>query len=210
MIYRHEKNPPAGPVELYPTKTASLMSVMSEYLTGRGLSFACACENSWYPTDELDDIPRLVIPATNIAGTRFWQARAMIDVPDRLRWKSAKGARGEAVVICWPPTLRGRTKIVVVEGPLDALAVATSNNIGIAAMGKANVGGVINYLKNEYSYKLMFRDLPVIVVPDLDAIEFGGRAVAELALAGISAKIRVPPYEDLAALTVEEREELLR
>ena len=93
---------------------------------------------------------------------------------------------------------------------MDALAAATTNHIGIAAMGKANVEGILNYLKGEHPYGQVFRDLPVVVVPDLNAIDFGARAVAELSLAGIRAKIKLPPCEDLAAMGREEREELLR
>lgn len=209
MIYQHEKKQPTGPTEPYPKGTQSLVPVMTKYLEGRGLSFSCAYDNGWFPTDELDGVPRLVIPATSLSGRRYWQARAMVPVPDPLRWRSARGSKDGAVVLCWPLLVKARARVVVVEGPLDALAAASVNHIGLAAMGKSNVTDVLGYLKKAGDYKLVFHGLSVVVVPDLDAPEFAARAVTELAISGVYAEIRLPPYEDLAALTREEREELL-
>jgi len=207
--YDHERKKPAtGPTEPYPQETRRLDGEMATYLYARHLSYTCARSNGWFPTDQLDEYPRIVVPATNLAGQRFWQARVMSSSPEAKRWKSASGARNNSIVVCWPFHLHPQMKVIVVEGPMDALAAATAHHVGLAAMGKQSVGDVLTYVVHQADN--IFHGLGVVVVPDLDSVEFGARAVGELAFAGIKAEIRLPPYEDLAALTKVERRALLR
>ena len=181
-----------------------------EYLRDRDLSYTCARHNGWYATKKLDGIPRVVIPATNMLGQRYWQARAMGPTAPLDRWKSARGSKNESIVVVWPnftPTLK--TKLVIVEGPMDALAAATSKCIGLAAMGKINVGDVVVYVKTSLEHTQLLSGTPVVIVPDLDSHEFGAKAITELALAGIRAEIRLPEFEDLAYLSPKKRKRLL-
>jgi len=179
---------------------------MKEYLGDRHLSYEVASAiNIWYPTKLLDSIPRIIVPAQNLHGQRFWQARAMIPTSNLLRWKSAKGSKAGSIVVCWPKTITSKMKLVIVEGPMDALAAATACHLGFAAMGKINLKDVIAYIKTCYR----FTAATIVVVPDLDYTDFGGLACKELALAGIRAEIRLPGEEDLAAMSNKERKLLL-
>jgi len=101
-------------------------------------------------------------------------------------------------------------KLIMVEGPFDALAAATTGHLGLAAMGKLNLKDVIEYLKGRFNFISDAVEMSrIIVVPDLDYPEFGGLATQQLALAGIRAQVRLPDFEDLAAMTREQRERLL-
>ena len=95
---------------------------MMEYLRDRDLSYTCARHNGWYATKLLDGIPRVVIPATNLEGRRYWQARAMGPTAPLNRWKSARGSKNGSIVVCWPAHTNPKVKLVIVEGPMDALA----------------------------------------------------------------------------------------
>ena len=182
---------------------------MMEYLRGRNLSYTCARHNGWYATKMLDGIPRVVIPATNLQGRRFWQARAMGKTLKRDRWKSAHGAKNESIVVVWPVVQGPGVKLVITEGPMDALAAATTKYIGLAAMGKVNVPDVVEYVKSGLQHTQVFARLPVVIIPDVDSPEFGTQAITELALAGIKAELRIPEFEDLAYLSPKKRKRLL-
>ena len=184
---------------------------MKEYLRERKLSYRVAAEvNGWYPTKFLDQYPRVVVPAQNLEGTRFWQARAMVRVEDRKRWRSASGTKGGSIVVVWPEKTTSRMRLVITEGPMDALAAATEKQLGFAAMGKINLPDVVAYLKAGFKFIQVFNSTqPVIIVPDLDFTDFGTQACKELGLAGIKAEIRLPDVEDLAALNHRQRRELL-
>jgi len=211
-LYPHEKNPaPKGPTEPYPKETKLLRVVMREYLRDRNLSYdVAAIANDWYPTKLLDGIPRIVVPAQNLDGHRYWQARAMVPCSNQDRWRSATGSKGGSIVIVWPPAITSTMRLVVVEGPMDALAAATTGHLGFAAMGKINLKDVVHYIKTGFNFVQVFQsEEPVIIVPDLDYTNFGGLACKELALAGIKAEIRLPDFEDLAAMSRDQREALL-
>ena len=181
-----------------------------EYLNGRDLSYTVARHNGWYGTKELDGVARVVIPATNLQGARYWQARAMVKTLKANRWKSAQGSKNESIVVVWPNfTPNWKTKLVIVEGPMDALAAATGGHIGLAAMGKINVGDVVEYVKSGLRHTQVFDRHPVVIVPDVDSPEFGAKAITQLALAEIKAEIRMPEFEDLAALSRRKRTMLL-
>jgi len=185
---------------------------MKEYLGDRNLSYTCAKYNGWYATKDLDGVPRVVIPATNLDGHRYWQARAMRKTLERDRWKSARGSKAGSIVVVWPDNTTHTSdmvRLVIVEGPMDALAAATTKHIGLAAMGKINVGDVVEYVKHGLQHTQVFGQHPVLIVPDVDSPEFGTQAITQLALAGIRAAIRLPDIEDLAYLKPKQRERLL-
>ena len=100
-------------------KTIETGILMKEYLRERELSYLVATKtNAWYPTKALDSVPRIVVPASNLEGSRFWQARAMVPTDAMRRWKSAKGAKHGSIVIVWPEKFETGMKMVVVEGLL--------------------------------------------------------------------------------------------
>lgn len=111
---------------------------MQRYLAGRGLSIKVAEDNLWYASSSAGDRnPRIVIPATSVlAGNVYWQARAMVDVEDNARYLSPFAPRGDAVIVVYPdPKITPLPKVVVAEGPMDALAAATIGCLGIGLMG---------------------------------------------------------------------------
>lgn len=209
------------PVEPYPKETKRLIPVMKAYLHGRDLSYETAIENGWYPTDrvrERDPVVRIVIPATNEHGRPYWQARAML--PHDLRYRSAKGGRFGSIVIVWPMlplvdkkgevrsirAVWGCPPMVLVEGPMDALAAADLGHFSIATMGALFFNYALKYIKRYVNIKT-----PVIVIPDLDLPDFGVENVIALAKAGRKVVMRLPVGgKDLAKMKPKAREALLR
>ncbi len=194
--------------EPYPEETRRLRPAMKAYLHHRNLDYEVASGNMWYPTDELNDVPRIVIPCVNAYGRPYWQARAM--TKDNLRYRSAYGGRFKSIVVVWPhPTLsRGntvKTAIVVVEGPMCALAAASEGFLSVATMGGMFSGYALKYID-----KKMARDIPVIVIPDVDMPEFGVDAIKRFARAGRKAEMRMPEEKDLADMKPAARRRLLR
>jgi len=208
VSYPHERKPaPKGPVEPYPIETKSLRILMKEYLRERDLSYLVATKtNAWYPTKALDSVPRIVVPASNLEGSRFWQARAMVPTP--FRWMSAKGSKAGSIVVVWPEEIKTTMKMVVVEGPMDALAAATTGHLGLAAMGKINLKDVIDYIRRGFRFVVDSTGM-IIIVPDMDSPDFGAKAAKELALSGIRSEVRMPDFEDLAAMKKKQRVLLL-
>lgn len=181
---------------------------MKVYLKERDLSYVVASEtNQWYPTKHLDGIPRIVVPAQSIDGAEFWQARAMIPTLETKRWRSATGSKEGSIVVCWPKKILGSMKLIIVEGPMDALAAATAEHLGFAAMGKINLKDVIAYIKAEYRFHIDYGQ--IVIVPDLDYPDFGAEACRELALVQIHSQVRLPESEDLAAMKNTARKKLL-
>jgi len=180
------------------------------YLRNRELSYTVARHNGWYGTKELDGVARVIIPATNLQGARYWQARAMVKTLKVNRWKSARGSKNGSIVVIWPnSTPKASQNLVIVEGPMDALAAGSAGHIGLAAMGKINIGDVITYITAGAKFTNVFANHKVLIVPDVDSPEFGTKAITQLALAGINAEIRIPEFEDLAALSRKKRARLL-
>ena len=121
------------PPEPYPEENRRYLPAMKAYLYGRRLSYSTAKDNCWYPTDSIKEknpTPRIVIPCFNSVGRPYWQGRAMIK--HELRYRSAQGKRFQSIVVMWPRILEIAKKehhsegkpLVLVEGPMDALAAA--------------------------------------------------------------------------------------
>lgn len=206
MIYEHENKTAfrSGPRPIPPTLEPTLWDAMEGYIKDRGLNFQLAKANQWYPTFETEErVGRIVIPCSNSEGVSYWQARAMVDKPGLKRYTSPWASREDSIVVCWPDPNPETPTGVVVEGPFDALGAAECRHIGIGIMGNKPPLKVM--LRAAY----LLRGLSVIVVPDADAPQFGAMAVAALAAQGVKVKMLVAPRKDLAAMSLEERCQLL-
>jgi len=192
--------------EPYPEETPRLIPAMKAYLHGRNLSYQTAKINLWYPTEnvkERDLVPRIIIPAVNKYKRPYWQGRAMLK--HDLRYRSAKGGRFGSVVVVWPMN-RCKNEVVLVEGPMCALAAAGLGYLGLATMGALFASYAVKFIKD-----MLSSDTTVIVVPDVDAPEFGVENVTVLSAAGRKTMLRMPVGgKDLAKLSLNAREELLR
>ncbi len=168
----------------------------ASYLESRHLNVRLAQENGWFVSAEAgDSYPRIVIPAvTHKVGHVYWQAR---DISGKafIRYQSPKGPRHEAVVKVSP--VDSPCGIVVVEGPMDALAVACAGYIGYALMGMQPSQPTL------YHLALLIEDnkaLNTLVVLDRDSMQHAMRISTFLSSQGYSAKLQVlpGPEKDLA------------
>lgn len=209
MQYAHEHKTyerkfPKGTSAPLPRINVALWPDFEKYLVGRGLDSQVARTNRWYPSACAGDtLPRIVIPATNSAGLSYWQARAM--VPTEKRYQSPPVQRGDSVVTVWPGELNMLRPIVVVEGPLDALAAASVGFVGVALMGKEPPVSVLDFVAT------LRQKRAVLVVADADAPGAAAFTVAYLASKGRRCKlIQTSPHKDLAAMPLIQREKLLQ
>lgn len=210
----------------WPTRLATKDGelAMRNYLTQRGLSYDLAVANGWYPSlDAGDGFTRIVIPArTSIPEHAYWQARAVAGFVKR-RYQSPSGPRHDALVRIDPvQRIDGRPVhakeydwnrvAVVVEGPMDALAVAECGAVGYALMGATPSGVVIDRL-----LKLMRDAQPkydmVFVMPDRDAEKEGIDILYRIAVEMLPVKL-LRLYEwtaekDFAKLPLSQRRVIL-
>lgn len=204
-VARRSMRPISAP---YPTEDKYLWHRFEAYLRERGLNHALAKANRWYPsTTAGDNLPRIVIPCTNSMGVGFWQARAMV-VTEK-RYQSPPVARGDSVVVVWPEPPCGAyvdpTAMVVVEGPMCALAAAGEGCVGVAMMGSTPPPMVLNFISTLAS------NLPILVVGDSDALTEAARVAGGLAIRGRKTKaVMLYGAKDLAELPKEQRERYLR
>jgi hypothetical protein len=216
-MYQHEigeQRPQSRVVRIrYPVEAEGpqFQFAQRRYLEARSLNADLAAENGWYPSLEAgDDILRTVIPATNSADFPYWQARALVQT-SALRYRSPAIPRHDSIVIVWP---KGRKtprpgRAVVVEGPLDALAVAELGLAGVGLMGAQPPEAVYAHIARLFG--------TVLVIPDDDFRSAAARHVRELNYCGCNAWFRYLPEraegharpKDLADLTVAERERLV-
>lgn len=211
MQYPHEHKKrgaaiPSSPVVL-PPEVPSLHPQMQEYLFSRRLTYRLALANGWYPTVD-HGVPRIVIPAVSLVNTwPYYQARAMVEHP--VRYQSPKAPRGDALVVCYQANLdryrETTSHLVIVEGPMDALAVAGAGAVGIGLMGNQpnNVvlAHILTYARN-YSR--------VSIIPDIDAQDAGLTIAHRLWTLGVYCKILLLPEKDFAATDPQARVEFLK
>src|SRR5207245_2951688 len=139
MEYVHEKREPREQVinrEAMPKRSLDLHREMKTYLQDRYLDFDLAVYNHWYLSHSAgDDHTRIVIPATSMIEDHiYWQARAIYPHVKH-KYQSPTASRLDALVVVYPPEHEDSGMIVVVEGPMDALAAADVGYTGIALMG---------------------------------------------------------------------------
>ena len=206
MIYQHEARERRKPAQsgrpLLPRVASDLRERQDAYLDRRGLDPFTARFNGWYPSrSAVDSADRIVIPASP-PGLRFWQARAM-DPTYAKRYQSPHGPRENAVIIVY--SLRAMVKrLVVCEGPMDALAAAAVGCTGIALMGNTPPSACFDYIAKKWP------GAETLVVPDSDARDAGAQWLAELTQREMDARLILIQGNDLAALSPAARTEALR
>lgn len=204
MEYAHERGErrqgltPTKPVVLPPLSTAHWPQ-MKAYLRKRGLSPPLAEHNGWYPTVDRYSTPRIVIPAYSLLNTwSYYQARAMDNNPKR--YDSPSAPRGDAVIVCYPQTA-SRDPLVLVEGPMDALAAAECGYASIALMGNTPNDAVLVHVR-----EIAAGYGGIIVLSDVDAVGEAVEVTRRLWTAGNLATLRtIRGYKDLAEVPLEKR-----
>lgn len=172
-----------------------------DYLTGRGLDKGLAARNGWYVSYAAGDSKeRIVMPATNTKGYVYWQARAT-DPSVEKRYRSPGYSAGDSVVVVWPDEYKG--DVAVVEGPMDALAVAQHGYAGVAVMGKERGVELLDHIVR------LFPSSNFTLIPDSDGYVAFGRLAAALSARGKQNRTLLTWHKDLAAMTPEDRTQLL-
>ena len=184
------------------------------YLKERGLSWELAEENGWYPSrNAMDNFLRIVIPAVSTqAGHVYWQARA-VSQNIYIRYQTPRGPRhGALIVVNFDAqreyeTRRNTKSVVIVEGPMDALAVAACGYDAIALMGMAPGALALSHL-----VKLVEKRPALIVLDNEPAAQAAAHSIAMcLASAGGKAHVEKLSYaKDLAAVASKVRRVWLR
>ena len=196
----------------YPTADASLDSRADEYLVGRGLDPDLARGFGWYAAKY--NGPRLIVPCVRTDPYAFWQGRLIdgaynVEDTNYKRWDSPSGPRGDALVYLVPTHLIVDAPLLIVEGPLDALAIAEHGYDVVAVLGATPPGVVLNHLA---SIALATRPLPkVLWIPDKDAVKPAMKRQQALSNMGVLAIVQMLPgaYKDFAEIPREERKEVL-
>lgn len=198
---RRENTKPLKPVVM-PAVNEELDRVMIHYLESRCLSAELAILNGWYPSEDYGT-PRLIIPASTATNTwPYYQARAMLESP--IRYKSPSAPRGDALVVVYP---EGKASgVVIVEGPMDALAAAGEGFVGVGLMGNTPGDDVLNHLES------ILKTFPgtCLVIPDRDALSKGAEVTAKLWTRNLKCELRpIQGAKDLAELSPSQRSLLL-
>lgn len=194
-----------GPLPEFPpvSKYQRVREEAVDYLLARDLDPALAVFNGWYPSDDW----RIVIPCINSAGTPYYQARD-ITGESKIRYDSPVAPRGDSIVVVRPPPqLREVGRAVVMEGPMDALAVAEFGWVGIATMGNNPAEEAIDLIVDKFGRT----HSPFLIVPDMDDPKFGSTLLAAFATRGIVARVGLlHSGKDLCELKKKEREKWLK
>jgi len=175
---------------------------MFQYLSSRSLNYTLAVENGWTPVQRKG--LRIYIPAvTRIAGHVYWQARGIEG--QELRYDSPYGPRRDAIVVV-RNTAKSDEIACVVEGPMDALAMAELTGItGIALMGLTPSDEAKDHLV------MICKDYDAVVcLPDRADVEGMLLVQSYLAVRGILSKLVVPwDKKDVAEYSLHDRRTLL-
>jgi len=214
MTYQHEvKERKQKPLTINteappaPLKEQWALDMMREYLEGRGLSYERALENGCFTISRKGK--RLYIPARSlIQGHVYWQARTIEQ--HCVRWDSPAVPRRDALIVMYGPLKdkAGLDRLVIVEGPMDALAVASLDlHIGIALMGISPSQEALDHV---FHYVRCFNPRDIVCVADKDQIGGMCKVQGYLAMRQVASRLVVPlAHKDIACYSVEERKVLL-
>jgi hypothetical protein len=137
MSYTHEFDKPKASVvnTVWPHRNDGdrANNLFREYLKRRRLDFETAYLAGWYMSSM--DCDRVVIPCVTTKPDHvYYQARA-IDKKMKLRYRSPFGARHGALCTVDTLNIAPSSCVAIVEGPMDALALASHGVDSIAIMG---------------------------------------------------------------------------
>ena len=206
MFYDHEEPRKesrweAGSVctDLAPKNKSKYTMLMCNYLEGRGLRYGFARRQGWYPCERKG--ARILIPATSqIPGHTYWQARAIEG--QELRYESPNGPRRDSLIVMD----RKSAATAIVEGPMDALAMAEIGVNAIALMGISPNDEALQHLVSLTSGKSV-----VYCLCDRDQVHGMMKVQSYLAQREIYSELKCPVLgKDVAEMTVEERKEVLK
>jgi len=179
---------------------------MNTYLQARGLSPANATRNGCYPINRKG--LRMYIPAeTELKGHHYWQARSLEG--HELRYDSPFGPRRDAIIVMSGHRgIRPLTKIAIVEGPLDALAVAEYPEwIGIGLMGATPSEEALNHVAHRLR---LYQPQVLRCIADRDSVGAMAKIQGWLAMRGYPSELRIPQgFKDICEGTGPQRTELL-
>jgi hypothetical protein len=193
----------------FPQQRDQMIPKAKAYLENRGLDWNLAYSSNWYPA--LYRGPRIIIPCSRTDGGKFWQGRLIEEMVDPnaqkhlKRWDSPDGGKGDAVVALGPYG-GNRSAMFIVEGPMDALAVAGAGFASVALLGCKPGISVVEHVSNlAEHFKVVFG------VPDRDSIPEWAKIQRLFAAVGIHLRLVEPwsPHKDIAAMPKQERHDFL-
>src|SRR2546427_2703926 len=198
--HRADATSPRPPSEsiMLPVLDGTLILAMQAYLEKRSLSYTEAARCGWYPAWARG--PRIIIPCVRMDGLNFWQGRLMdaghigCDLANLKRWDSPHGPRGDA--LCYLPT-HGSKTMVIVEGPMDALAAAMTGVSSIATLGIGAPGPVLAHAANIVRSGFYNQ---VIIIPDRDEVGAWVRIQTALGTMEVMAEISETWAKELAEM----------
>lgn len=207
MEYPHERTKSTGPLNtIWPEMSTNGRDIddCKNYLVDRGLSAEVAEESGWYPSHNAGDyFLRIVIPAITMKlGHVYWQARA-VSPKAIIRYQTPKGPRHGALIYIAAEKVEPSQDVVVVEGPMDALAVAECGYDAVALMGMQPGDEAVQHL-----IKLVDQRYTLIVL-DNEPVAQGAavKLAAQLASAGSQTHVdRLKTEKDLATLRLSYRQ----
>lgn len=211
MIYTHDRREAARAPRTSarkvtyppPLNTPVAWGSFDRYLTSRGCDPEIAKRHGWYPSEHAgDDQLRVVIPAPWSNGTPYWQARCLVE-DQTPRYLSPNASRGDGLVVVYAIPIPSDPVYVVVEGPIDALALASWGVVGIGLMGNHPPATVWERIRS------LARGHRVILYPDSDAIAEAAGWLTQLRKYGILAEYCAPIGKDFADLTLTQRKEVV-
>lgn len=149
------------------------------------------------------------MPCVRTDPYAFWQGRLIEDNDSYRRWDSPRGPRGDALVYLTPTHLILEGPLLVVEGPLDALAIAEFGYDVVAILGATPTGIVLNHVAGLAQARE--RVPRVLWVPDKDAVKPAMKRQAALGTMGVLTTVQMLPgaYKDFAEIPRENRREIL-
>jgi hypothetical protein len=215
-FYQHEREEQIqGPINLvWPladTGGFTLTQVLC-YMNERNLDWKLADANGWYISRNAGDcFLRIVIPAVVTKPKQvYWQARTLLPSA-YIRYQSPKGPREGALIYiraypAFDDKLIQTSKVVVVEGPMDALAAAMCGYDAIALMGINPGEKALTHLK------ALVNKRPALVLLDgePEATKAAHNITMELASAGGRTKVAtLLGIKDLAAASLQDRYKFL-
>lgn len=204
MSYSHERTRPKSDTfnTLWPTVATDDYANhwYREYLRQRRIDFETAYLTGVYPSNM--DCLRAVLPCVSRKeGHAYYQARA-IPSHATVRYRSPMGARHGAL-FCADSVSESSPFLCLVEGPMDALALASCGVDSIALMGISPD----EETRHHVIHRLKVNPRPVVIMFDNEdeAQSKASELALYLASYGFPSRVFIPKSKDFAASSDSER-----